>query len=1278
MADLNLDDLDSLIENTADLLDDDMTDFMLSALDDPVTSIKPEPNNVKTENAPIYSSSSSSTSTSAPIQGLPFLKVEQPSAQFKAVLKPPPITLNNVKVQPPPLPAPTTYFNTAGMQGNMGQQFIINNGQFTMNKGPPTPVTVNTPGTLKRMIPGGGLVNVNGPSNGPTVLTMPNMPSGMMSPNGMVQLIQSPLTRAPNMSFAPGQFSMGTIPMRKPIYVPLNLKNLCDVSVKPGKTWPKYLATVRNEISITSPQLWSQHFQLLQMQKAQGNQEGKDAPELKAFVTTEPQFDPITVHASGNKKDHVGTLSSTEATNALIPLLQEKLIQINLEVSDPSNSLVNMRIFVTKKAITTDPFQEMSFTADIDIMDANNNNNNHMTPTIASPQNPEQRRSDIKRIYFKKLFEFLDKQKPRSREQLAKARRFPGNVDVTDSRVYEDEEENLSDLDDDLDVDEYISVGDNSDAPQIPGQNNQEQQLEQIYESMTQTVEDNDEEEQEEKDASGSDSDFSSSEDEEYYNKKKRKKKSKAVEISTPEILCVDLRNYQKTALKWMLDREKQGKNSDVKNKLNPLYQERTFPDATKYFYSALNGILTLKFIPAPPDPRGGILADEMGLGKTVEVIALIASNRLGSNPSTQPNKERKYVSKATLVVTPLTIVDQWKSEIERYTSPPLKVYVYQGSRRIKDIQTLLTFDVIITTYNTLAFEFGKTFTDGGAGKRKNAANAAANPNSDKKEISPMYQLQFYRVVLDEAHNIKNRKSQQSRASSAVDANRRWAVTGTPIQNDIDDLFSLFHFLKVTPHGDWRWWSKYIGKPFEKKDKKASEALSLVISELLIRRTKNKKVNGQTLVRLPPKKISTMELIFTDAEQLFYKSLYEYAKSKFDEFVQSGTVLKNYANILEMLLHLRQVCDHPALIITSFQKKNERSTMKGFLEDFVQKTDFQIYDQILPMLPEVLKINARVAKSEQDKTQLALNSGAMNNATLSSDSDSEDDYDFVKDEFGASVPVLKEKIAPVPATTTTTTTTTDKPVKTPRVGKKKQEAIDKGLIDVKEYMTRKWRTSTKITALCDYVNKIKHSEKSVVFSQWTSMLNLVEIALKRAKIGCVRLDGSMQRKDREIAVSNFKNDPDLAVCLISLKVGGVGLNLVWATHVFLLDPWWNPAIEDQAIDRVHRIGQDKPVTVVRFVIKNSVEERIVMLQKSKSTVAKNALDGSTHDENENEEGFVNEERDEDDPVEDDEDDYTAVDLDADDDSGFNDGGFGMTKKDAKVVRVKDLEKLFMY
>ena len=728
--------------------------------------------------------------------------------------------------------------------------------------------------------------------------------------------------------------------------------------------------------------------------------------------------------------------------------------------------------------------------------------------------------------------------------------------------------------------------------------------------------------------------------------KRRRKRKNKVEEMATPEILTAKLRPYQQTALRWMLNREKRGKDAEqasAKPQLHPLFEERHFPDAkqTKYYYSSDIGVLTTRFIPAPPEPRGGILADEMGLGKTVEVISLICSNRMADPQSYVPvargdSKEKKYLSRATLVVTPLTIVDQWKSEIERHTNPPLKTYIYQGNRRVRDIAQLLQYDVIITTYNTLSFEYSQAFLGAESTRKKKKANHGGRDSaSASKDLtpSPMFQMEFFRVVLDEAHNIKNRKSLQARATTAVEANRRWAVTGTPIQNHIDDLFSLFHFLRVTPHGDWRWWFKNIGKPFEKKDKKAAVELQSVIGELVIRRTKDKRINGVRIVKLPPKRITVMELEFSEAEAHFYNSLYDYAKGKFNEFVQSGTVLKNYANILEMLLHLRQVCDHPALIISSFQKKSERSTMKGFLEEFSKKTSFLQYDKILPMLPSVLKYNAKRESSND-----------------------------------ANVP---------------------------------------GMVDVNSFLKLKWRDSSKTSALVDYLKyKVSDTTKSVVFSQWTSMLDLVEIALQKSGIKFVRLDGRMQRKDRESAVDNFKNDPEVSVCLISLKVGGIGLNLVWATHVFLLDPWWNPAIEQQAIDRVHRIGQEEGVTVIRFVIKGTVEERIMTLQKTKTKIATDALDISNRD-NENDydpdNEFIKEDDDEDDEfaeesttvtvrqssmggqslmaspssssIQDDDDEFESVLADEEEDFGAG-IGFGMTKRDAQNIRLKDVNYLF--
>jgi SNF2 family DNA or RNA helicase len=131
--------------------------------------------------------------------------------------------------------------------------------------------------------------------------------------------------------------------------------------------------------------------------------------------------------------------------------------------------------------------------------------------------------------------------------------------------------------------------------------------------------------------------------------------------------------------------------------------------------------------------------------------------------------------------------------------------------------------------------------------------------------------------------------------------------------------------------------------------------------------------------------------------------------------------------------------------------------------------------------------------------------------------------------------------------------------------------------------------------------------KSVVFSQWTGLLNLLEPHLKSANLQFTRLDGSLTLQARQAVVTRFRNDPKVAVMLMSLKAGGVGLDLCCANRIYLLDPWWNPSVEQQAIDRVHRLGQTKPVETVRLFIKGSIEENILALQEKKSNMAKEAL-----------------------------------------------------------------------
>ncbi|KAF2559230.1 hypothetical protein F2Q68_00012879 [Brassica cretica] len=136
------------------------------------------------------------------------------------------------------------------------------------------------------------------------------------------------------------------------------------------------------------------------------------------------------------------------------------------------------------------------------------------------------------------------------------------------------------------------------------------------------------------------------------------------------------------------------------------------------------------------------------------------------------------------------------------------------------------------------------------------------------------------------------------------------------------------------------------------------------------------------------------------------------------------------------------------------------------------------------------------------------------------------------------------------------------------------------------------------------------SAKAIVFSQFTSFLDLIHYTLGKCGVGCAQLVGSMSMGARDAAINRFKEDPDCRVFLMSLKAGGVALNLTVASHVFMMDPWWNPAVERQAQDRIHRIGQYKPIRVVRFIIENTVEERILKLQKKKELVFEGTVGGS--------------------------------------------------------------------
>ncbi|KAH0532809.1 hypothetical protein TsFJ059_001448 [Trichoderma semiorbis] len=144
---------------------------------------------------------------------------------------------------------------------------------------------------------------------------------------------------------------------------------------------------------------------------------------------------------------------------------------------------------------------------------------------------------------------------------------------------------------------------------------------------------------------------------------------------------------------------------------------------------------------------------------------------------------------------------------------------------------------------------------------------------------------------------------------------------------------------------------------------------------------------------------------------------------------------------------------------------------------------------------------------------------------------------------------------------------------------------------------------TKISMLISDLQKQPHDVKCVVFSSWRTTLEITEVGLKHACIPCLRFDGKVAQKDRHAVIERFREDPTIRVLLVTLSCGAVGLTLTEASRAYLMEPHWNPTLEDQALARIHRIGQTKEVNTIRFIVRDSFEERVVELQKSKTDLA---------------------------------------------------------------------------
>ncbi|KAK9072647.1 hypothetical protein SSX86_009082 [Deinandra increscens subsp. villosa] len=671
---------------------------------------------------------------------------------------------------------------------------------------------------------------------------------------------------------------------------------------------------------------------------------------------------------------------------------------------------------------------------------------------------------------------------------------------------------------------------------------------------------------------------------------------SELEEMEPPSALSCDLRPYQKQALNWMVNLEKGPCVDDAATTLHPCWDAYHLADKRKFivYVNAFSGEATVEFPSTLQMARGGILADAMGLGKTIMTISLLLAhterggsidsenNEVGNGSdqsSSSPKKPSKFsgfdkfkkqkqllIGGGNLIICPMTLIGQWKAEIETHAEPgSLSIYVHYGQSRPKDAKILAQSDVVLTTYGVVASEYS---------------------SENAEERGGLFSVRWFRVVLDEAHTIKSSKSQISMAAATLVADRRWCLTGTPIQNNLEDLFSLLRFLRIEPWGSWSWWNKLIQKPFEDGDERGLSLVQNILRPIMLRRTKlSTDKEGRPILVLPPAEMKVIYCEQTEAERDFYDALFKRSKVKFDQFVEQGRVLHNYASILELLLRLRQCCDHPFLVMSrgdtqefSDLAKLAKRFLKGGKEAMEEGKE-------MPSKAYIQEVVKELQKGEQGECPICLE--AFEDAVLTPCA-----HRLCRECLLSSWRNSNSGLCPVCRKTLS-----------------KQELItaptdSRFRVDIE----KNWVESSKVSALLCVLESFRSSgSKSIVFSQWTAFLDLLQIPFSRNNISFVRLDGTLNQQQREKVIKQFSEESDIMVLLMSLKAGGVGINLTAASNAFVMDPWWNPAVEEQAVMRIHRIGQTKSVSINRFIVKGTVEERMEAVQARKQRMISGAL-----------------------------------------------------------------------
>ncbi|KAL6712951.1 hypothetical protein ACLMJK_009506 [Lecanora helva] len=636
----------------------------------------------------------------------------------------------------------------------------------------------------------------------------------------------------------------------------------------------------------------------------------------------------------------------------------------------------------------------------------------------------------------------------------------------------------------------------------------------------------------------------------------------------TPSALSTELYKHQRQALTFMIQREC-GWAMDSHHK--DIWREQRDDQGQSWYQNTITGSQQLK---TPRPFRGGLLIDAPGLGKSLSILALVASDAIG-----QDAKGEDSSTKASLIIVPKTLIQMWKDEIQKHMRSPeaLTYCVYYGKDRFKYLDELDEFRLVITTYSIVRLDWKAWM-------------------ADRKLQQNLYVINWERIILDEAHIIREPSKSFARSVCALEARKRWAVTGTPIQVSLkssseltecmeSNLAGLFKFLRCSPFDDLRIFNVEVTENWKTRSDSISIAkLKALLSCLALRRSK------KTIVLLP-RKDEVKHLEFSDLEWEQYKLVKSKAASSIIHTTSTNPQDCNcvFSSALQLVNELRLICNHGT-------KMMERERGEPEVSPWTATAAQTRFDQLDGVgLAKCSNIGCRQDLSSAQSSEAGgeheeepwINdllevwcSSCYNQLTRKP-----------RNAHRICNHVARQSTHPVPFSENNAA----------RVGNDMSASMIPTIPIVRVNLP------TKIQRLIKDLLETPDNLKSVVFSSWTRTLDIIQPQLHARSIRCVRLDGSLSSTSRANVLRVFRTNADIKVLLATITCGGVGIDLTAASRAYIMEPQWNPMSEAQALDRVHRLGQEKEVVTVRYFMKGSYEEQVLNLQERKADLAELTL-----------------------------------------------------------------------